>query len=326
MATDKTTASNGAEMKFPGVEAIKELAALGVKATDATVVPIVTKGLGEGLPDIVPAIFDRNAQALRSLKALIEEQRLMPARRTGAAAMQTLSGFYRLVSRHKDEHSAIFVDMNWSAPKFVAVIDYHEQGDGHAARNLAHRIEYAFPMSEPWKAWVGINGKPLGQGMFAEFIEDHIAEISGPTDPERQAYERQFSTRIADPFEVMTLSRGLAVSVDAKVGRAVTLQSGEGEIVFEEVHRDGAGAKLTVPGLFMLSLPVFFRGANVRLPVRLRYRVKDGNLIWIVQLWRPDEFVTAAVERDRDAVAAETGLPVYEGAPEGDNDDEDDLD
>lgn len=319
MANGKTDdgQSGAGDVKYPGVEAIKELASLGVKATDATVVTISTDGLGEGVPSKVPAIFDRNGQRLGSVKALIEEHRARPERRVGVAKMQTLSGFYRLVKRHQDEDSAVFVDMNWRAPKFTAVIDYHKQADSkHEPANLRHRIVYEFPLSEPWQEWVKMNGEPMQQERFAAFIEDHIAEIVAPTEAEQALYEKQFSTRIADPFEVMTLSRGLAVSVDAKVGRAVKLQSGEGEIVFEEVHRDGGGEKLIVPGLFMLSVPVFFRGANVRFPVRLRYRVAGGSIIWFYQVWRPEDFVTAAIEKDRDAVVVETGLPAYEGAPE----------
>lgn len=54
----------------------------------------------------------------------------------------------------------------------------------------------------------------------------------------------------------------------------------------------------------------------IRVPVRLRYRVKEGTVIWFYQLWRPDTYVTDAITKDRDAVHVETGLPIYEGSPE----------
>jgi uncharacterized protein YfdQ (DUF2303 family) len=312
--TEKQTAV--APQEFPGAGAMKHLADLGVRATDASLVTIETKGLGEGLPETVPAIFDRNDQKLSSVKSLIEEYRVRPERRMGTATMQTLASFIALVNRHKDENSAVFADMDWKKPGFTAVVDYHEQDDGHEPRHLKHRVTYAFPLSEEWRIWNGKNGVPMSQGEFAVFIEDNIANLSAPKDTENDEIAGLFKTRLADPAEVVQLSRGLAVSVDAKVARAVTLQSGEGEMVFEEVHRDGGGQKLTVPGVFMLSLPVFFRGANVRIPARLRYRVKDGAVIWFYQLWRPDTYVTDAITKDRDAVHVETGLPIYEGAPE----------
>lgn len=321
--TEKTLAASSGDV-FPTAAAMKHLAELGVKASDAQLVPIATKGLGEGLPESVPAIFDRNGQKLSSVKALVEEYRLRPERRTGTASAQTLSAFIKLVLRHKDADSAVFADMNWEAPKFTAVIDYHRQAEeldgeaeaAHEPRWLKHKILYEFPLSDPWQAWVKMNGEVMKQGDFAAFIEDHISEVSAPTDTEAKTYETMFRTKIADPAEIMTLSRGLSVAVDAKVGRTVILQSGEGEIAFEEVHRDGGGQKLMVPGLFMLSLPVFLRGAHVRFPVRLRYRVADGAVVWFYQIWRPDEFVTDAVAKDLDAVRVETALPAYEGTPE----------
>lgn len=311
--TDKSVASAS---DFPTADAIRQLADLGVKATDATVVEIETTGLGEGLPETVPAIFNRKAQTLSSVKPLIEEYRSRPERRTGTAAQQTLTSFIELVKRHSDTDTAIFADMDWKKPGFTAVVDYHRQGPTHEPRNLKHRIAYAFPLSEQWKTWNGKNAVPMSQGDFAAFIEDNIADLSAPKDTESDEFSHLFLTRIADPAEVVQLSRGLAVSVDAKVARAVTLQSGEGEMIFNEVHRDGAGQKLTVPGVFMLALPVFFRGEFARLPARLRYRVKDGHVVWFYQLWRPDIYVTDAIVKDRDAVAVETGLPIYEGVPE----------
>lgn len=320
--TEKTPAA--ANESFPTAAAMKHLAELGVKASDAQLVPIATKGLGEGLPESVPAIFDRNGQKLSSVKQLVEEYRLRPEWRTGTAKVQTLVSFIALTKRHMDADTAVFANSDWRKPSLTAVIDYHRQAEEsngeaeatHEPRWLKHKLLYEFPLSEPWQKWVESDGKLMDQADFAVFIEDHIAELSAPKDTEQDEYEHLFRTKIADPAEVVTLSRGLAVSVDSKVARAVTLQSGEGEIVFEEVHRDGGGSKLTIPGLFMLSLPVFFRGAHVRIPVRLRYRVANGAVRWGYQIWRPDTFVTDAVLRDLDAVRVETGLPAYEGTPE----------
>jgi uncharacterized protein YfdQ (DUF2303 family) len=305
---------------FPTHLAIRELIELGDKASAPTVLDLKTEGLGFGLPPTVPVLFNRNTQAATSLRTLIEEQRQLPARRAGVATLQTLQGLTALLKRHQDDDSALFVDLNWRAPKIVAIVDYHRQtmaANPHEPRHLQHRLEYTFPLSEGWQKWVKKNGRPMNQAQFAAFIEDRISDVSAPKDTEQAEYEALFKTKIADPFEIVTLSRGLSVSVSAKVQRDVRLQSGEAEMVFEEVHRDGGNQKLVVPGLFMLSLPVFFRGENVRLPVRLRYRVKEGNVFWFYQMWEPDRFVTDAVERARDAIVVETGVPAYEGAAEG---------
>lgn len=311
---------NATPQDFPGAAAMKHLAELGVKASDMSVTMVPTEGLGEGLPPAVPIGWNRNEQKPLSLKPLIEEFRSRPERRKGTASAQTLLSFVDLVKRQMDADSAIFADMNWKAPKFTAVIDYHrlEGADGsHEPRWLGHRIEYAFPIWEDWKKWIAFDGQVLGQVEFAAFIEDRIADLAAPAEAERTFLEEMFKTKIADPFEVLQLSRGLSVTVNAQVVSARNLQTGEAEIVYQETHNDGGGRKtLSVPGLFMASVPVFHSGMPVRVPARLRYRAKEGGIKWFFQFWRPDYYVTEQIRKDRDAVQVETGLPVYEGAPE----------
>lgn len=309
------------DSELPSAMLVRELGALGVKASEASVVTLATDGLGAGLPAVVPALFDRNNQKLASVKAIVEEFRLAPERRKGTAHAQTLAAFIALVERHADHDSAIFCDMNGRAPRFQAVLDYHRRGEGengHEPRWLGHRIAYTFPLSEPWQAWLEMSGEPMKQAEFAMFMEDRIADLAAPTPAEASDLEYKFQTRIADPAEVMGLSRGMQVAVNSVVKHVQTLQSGEAEITYVEEHRDAAGNKLLVPGLFMLSVPVFFGGEPARIPVRLRYRKSGTDIIWFYQMWRPEEYVTGAVVKARDAVFVETGLPVYEGAPEGD--------
>jgi uncharacterized protein YfdQ (DUF2303 family) len=179
-----------------------------------------------------------------------------------------------------------------------------------------HRINYAFPLSEPWKAWVEQNGKPMEQADFAAFIEDHIAELCAPTAEEKASYEKDFQTTVATPSQLIQLSRGLQVNVNAVVKNVVTLQSGEGQVTFDEQHTDADGKALKVPGIFLLNIAPFFMGSLISIPVRLRYRPSGSKLFWYYQIYRPDEHITARVRADLRKVAEETGLPSYEGTPE----------
>lgn len=319
-ATPPNTGGSGRTPALPDALAVEALAKLGREASAPEIIQIPTDGLGEGLPSTVPVLWDRANQKIILLGTAIWEHRQRPARRTGTATVMSLPAFYELVNRHKDEDSAIFADTDWRKPSLTAVVDYHRRADAdtaHEPRHLGHRIHYAFPLSDPWQAWVEKNGELMEQEDFARFMEDHIGELAAPKPDEAERFEALFQAKIADPHEVMVLSRGLAVTVEAKSVRAVSLSSGEGQLVFEEVHQDQAGQKLTVPGLFMLALPVFFRGEAQRVPVRLRYRVRQGTIRWAYEVWRPDEFVTAAIDKALNAVAVETQLPIYEGSPEG---------
>lgn len=79
----------------------------------------------------------------------------------------------------------------------------------------------------------------------------------------------------------------LQVNVESNVKNAQTLNSGEVSILFEEVHRDGAGAPLKVPNLFTIAIPVFYGGELYRIAARLRYRVSNAKITWSYQARPP---------------------------------------
>ena len=272
--------------------------------------------LGPGLPTKIPAILDARNGAINSAQGLVEAFRTKPSRKYGTARALTLRSFIDLTNRHKTAASAVFADTDWKKPAFQAVVDYHEAKSGGEADNLKHRIAYAFPASEEWKAWVEQNGEPMEQGRFAAFLEDRIADLSAPTDAERIWLERDFGTTVATPNQLIQLSRGLQVNVDSVVKSVINLATGEAQVAFEETHTDGNGQPLKVPGIFMLSIAPFFMGEKVSLPVRLRYRKAGQKIVWFYQMYRPDQFVTERVRDDLTTVAEQTELPTYEGSPE----------
>ena len=103
------------------------------------------------------------------------------------------------------------------------------------------------------------------------------------------------------------------MQVDTRVKNATTLTSGEGQIVWEEAHNTGM---TKVPGMFMLSVSPFFMGDPARVPVRLRYRVRDAKITWFYQIYRPDLVITEHVRAARYHAADATGLPSFDGKPE----------
>lgn len=272
----------------------------------------------------VAVIHTSEGEKIVSLREHIEPLLQRPAARKGTAKAQTLQSFIALTNRHKGSTSALFGDLDWRKPSLQAVIDYHDPATvvtpqrelDPFARHMRHRIHYEFPLDEAWQAWVKADGKRFTQVDFAEFLEDRIADLASPTDAEKIDLERQFSTIVATPAQVIELSRGLQVHQGTKVKNQIRLQTGEAQIQFETEHRDASGNLLTVPGLFMIFLPIFVFGERVSLPVRLRYRLDGGEVVWQIKLYKPDVYVTGAVQSAFGRAAIETGLPVYEGAPE----------
>ncbi|BGE85099.1 MULTISPECIES: DUF2303 family protein [Methylosinus] len=322
-------------LKIENKDLLDRLLALGGAAQNIEIATIKSPVDVIGLPSEIPVAIHRNGvnPKLEGVKNLFDAYRIAPERRRGVAKVDNLQSFIDLVNRHKDEHSVIFANTDLKAAKLLAVIDYHETSG--VARFGNHRIEYNFPTTKEFQVWQQFNGEKFDQGEFAAFLEDHIAELASPNDTkrsdaetndaekseseksesEKSKYEQLFKTRFGNPNEIIDLSRGLQVNVGATLKTSVTLQSGEGEVVFSEKHTNTQGEKLIVPGLFMISLPVFEAGEPVRIPVRLRYRA-GAAIKWFYQLYRPEHFLREQIKNDLLTAAQETGLPAYEGAPE----------
>ncbi len=298
---------------------IEALKALADKA-GSEVINIANVAGAVGLPDSIPVFIDRVSGRPVSLHQLFDEWRTAPERKRGTAKVNTLESFTDLTNRHKTDDSVIFADTNWRQPSLMTIIDYHAKDAAGAAKICGHRIRYPFPLTEEWAAWVALDGKPINQTQFAEFIEDHRADLTSPHEDEVTYWQEMLGGKMAYPNELQMLSRGLKINAETKASSVVTLASGEGEIAWEETHtaRNTAGGKIVVPSLFMLAVAPFYQGEKARIPVRLRYRMPQGGgaLTWSYHLYRPDIYVTEQVIRDLERAAADTNLPAFQGTPE----------
>ena len=275
---------------------------IGAPGYDGPEVPLIVRPTGNG------------SVAVESVKKLLDEYRPAPERRKGTAKALTLASFIALTIRHMDADSALFAVLSGDKPSLTAVFDYNTLD--HAPRFGQHRASYEFPLSHEWKQWGNRDGQVMSQGDFAAWIEDHIAELASPIDAEIAQYEDLFKTKIALPSDMITLSRGMAISIEARSVEARVLQSGEVQVSYEEVHKDGRGEKLIVPGLFIIKIPLFVDAEDVRLLTRLRYKVIGGKITWSYQLYRPELVMREVMSMAAEKAAQDTGLPMYEGTPE----------
>lgn len=318
-------------MDTPKPDAVEKIANLAKDAHGLTLHSVSVPAVS-GLPTSISFGFDhRNLTGggIKDLRDIVEKWRQHPERRKGTAQVLTLQSFIDLVNRHKSVHSAIFASTNWPNPSLTAVIDYHDIINRPPApetdtqgipvplpRFCEHRVHYPFPVTDEFKEWAENDGESMNQAEFAAFIEDRLPELAQATFDEEKEIGKLFGTKLATPADMLALSRGLEVNVAGKVKNNVRLSSGEGELVFVEEHLNNKGEKITVPGMFMICLPVFIDGEPVRLPVRLRYRVSDGAVSWSYHLYRWKELVRERVVADLETAATETALPAYEGSPE----------
>jgi uncharacterized protein YfdQ (DUF2303 family) len=299
-------------------DAVEKLATLGERASGVTLHKIEFDYQEPGLPLEFPvAIVHGESPRLIGVKDLAEQWRTAPARRASVARVGDVASFCELTNRQKTEHSVVFADSDWKKPSLQAVIDYHAHEADGPADNGRHRIRYEFPFSDEWRVWLEHDGKPMDQADFAEFIEERAPDMTTLVEAEAAHFARELQLdRIGTPAHIFELARGLEINVASKVKQNVKLQSGEAKLVFEEEHSGRDGQPVTVPGAFALSIPLFYNQDPITVPVRLRYRVSVGAIIWVYKLFRVDRMVAEAVDQAKADVERETGLPVYEGSPE----------
>lgn len=294
-------------------EAVAEI----VKTAAAPVMLQVQRG-DEAMAGVLVAPHDMR---VHSLKAYVDAYLPNPERRRGTASFQELGSFIAHANRFKAPESAVFAEPSPQAPKLTTVLDYHLAGadeDRIKARHGEHRGVYHFPLADEWKTWRGADAKTMNQAQFAEFIEANILDVVDPASAGDGAKLFALNTgcTFASPAALMTLSRGLAVTVDSKVTNAVNLATGEGQLSYAEEHRDAGGQSLKVPGALLIAVPVFRSGFAYQIPVRLRYRVKDGNVTWTLAMYRPERYFDDAFMGACERVREETALPLFVGSPE----------
>lgn len=263
----------------------------------------------------VPLVVIPKGKEVINLKPLFDQFRAHPERKRGTATLTTIESFIAHVNRFKDDESAVYLDD--SAPKLIGVLDYHKKGAGHA-RFGEHRGEYAFPLSTEWRIWTGRDGKEMTQAEFAVFLEDRIPDVLAPgsVGDKTRDFAASAGIQFATPTRLLELSRGLSIKVDTQVAQHVNPSTGEAQLVFKEEHTSDGASALKVPSGFAILIPVVKNGPAYQVPVRLRYRVTGGRVMWKFSLYRTDlifeEMIVEAVTK----VEKETALPLYRGRPE----------
>lgn len=267
--------------------------------------------------------------SLQNLKPLLDTYRLRPELRKGSTQLTDLGSFVAWTNRHKDEHSVVFAQDDMSAPKLAAVIDHDEAGPEvpeQKARFGRHRGEYDFPMSREWKAWTKASDQPMGAAEFAAFFEERIADVMPPPysidadgterfaseDPEIRKLVMTLGKKFATPQEIVKLTRGIEINVDARAAVKIDRDTGEHLVEFAETNGEGSD-RVKPPNAFLIAIPVVAHSDPILIAVHLRYRAQSGKVIWIVQMHQPDRVFEHVFERALAAVANTTGLVPLRG-------------
>lgn len=268
---------------------------------------------------IVPAMLDTDG--VTAIPASVFNDYLLePRDRRGTAKLTSLASFIALVNRFKSKDTVIFAHDDREKPKLTAVLDYHAEGHDSSPAFGRHRAEFAFPLSDEWKAWQAKDKTQMNLVDFAEFLEDRIVDVDDPSSALSDQIGKLVTTlggkgQLATPTRLIELSRGLSIHENSAISEAVKLSSGEATINFQNEHVDAHGNAVSVPSMFLLAIPVFRSGVPYQVLARLRYRVRGGLVFWY-ELSRTDQVFDHAFDEAVREASDETAAPSFMGAPE----------
>lgn len=229
----------------------------------------------------------------------LERYQLQPSlirQSVNMVAVQSLVGY---VARFKDQRSVIFADN--TKTQVVAVLDYHQSPASPQWGN--HKAVYDCPFSKEWREWLGQNKKGMNQTDFGEFLENHIGDIAAVSDT------------YPGPSGVELLEMVLAFQETRKseFKSVRRLQDGTMQMSYSD-EKNGAGNTL-LPEKISLAIAPFHNGNPYQVDARIRYRLREGQLVLWYELIEPEKIVEHAFSQIiTDLQNDLPDVPVYEGS------------
>lgn len=161
-----------------------------------------------------------------------------------------------------------------------------------------HRVVLRLARHPAWSDWLKVHHKPVGQSDFADFLEDRMEDLVDPTT--------------ADLLEIVRDLRG---HKGARWQSAYDPRTGDRTLTWAE-ETTMAGVRkgdVTVPETITLAVPLWQGEALTRIEARLRVRVEEGTLAFVVVLPDPIKLHLDAMGAITARIAADTGGTLFFG-------------
>jgi len=239
------------------------------------------------------AVIPKDAQLVPLERHIYNGHNERPERVEELIEVSDPASFIEYFKQFSDAHSRIFADE--PEARVTAFLDYHEAMD--KPRWCDHQVDLVLAHSNEWTAWTGKNNQQMSQMAFAEFLEQHAADITSPP-----------------PAAIIDVCRDLQAKSEVEFGGGSRVESGAIRFRYSETVRATVGAgNIDVPSEFTIAIPVFCGGTSVPLQALLRYRLNNCKLILFFTLVRPDEAARAAFAAARGQIAEALGVTILNG-------------
>ena len=211
-----------------------------------------------------------------------------PSRIRAKVTLADVASFTSYVNEFKVEtDTKIFARREDSS--LAAILDYH----GDKPSWCTHTSHLQLKSSPEWALWKPLHKANIAQHAFAEFLEDRFVDIIEP-----------------DGATILETAMNLEArkTVVFKSGKNLSNGSTQLEYIEEIEGKGSAGGQLIIPSKFTIRVPIYYNGAPVDIPARLRYRISDTKLSFTVIFERLETIVDQAFADVLSVIAEATAI------------------
>jgi uncharacterized protein YfdQ (DUF2303 family) len=233
-----------------------------------------------------------------------DDEHLLPApyRKKGNATLNDQDSFIEYINRHSiPDLTTIYCKADYlkSEVAFTCIINDHgSQPDGQQWQD--HRAMYKPTFSEEWNRWIEKNKQPLSQLQMAMFIEENLQDIAAAEGyPTGQ--------------QLLEMATSFQANQDMRFKSAIRLQNGGVNMSFVQDDDNQTLSQMKLFEKIAIGIPVFWNGDAYQITARLRYRVKEGSLIFWYELIRNDKVLEDATKNMINKIKIATGVPLFFG-------------
>ncbi|HDR2796226.1 TPA: DUF2303 family protein [Enterobacter asburiae] len=244
----------------------------------------------------IPSVVVPDGYQIHSLENL----QLAPLRIRQATNLISPSSLIAYIQRFRDSRSVVFADK--TKTRIVAVLDFHQ--DAENPNWAAHKAVYDCPFSDEWKSWTANDGSKMDQINFAEFLENNIQNVAPISDS------------YAGPSGTELLEMVLAFQETRKSEFKSVKRLSDGTCQFQFSDEKSGSGNTKMPEKISLAISPFHNGSPYQVDARIRYRLRDGQLVLWYELIDPKKVVEHAFQEIVTDMENQLGedLPIYEGS------------
>lgn len=226
-----------------------------------------------------------------------------PARKTGALSLDDTDSFINYINRHKiSDLTTVYCKANYKSSeiKFICVLNDH----GGALENQQwrdHTASYSPVFAEEWLTWTRNDKQSKTQLDMALFIEENLNDLASvdgyPTGT-----------------QLLEMATSFHANQDMRFKSAVRLQNGGVNMSFVQDDDNQTLNQMKMFERIAIGIPVFRSGDPYQITARLRYRVKDGRVVFWYELIRSDKVIEHATKEMIEKIKTDTNVFFYFGS------------